>query len=132
MPCALPGSADCTIKLWPAEPSAAATTFAPLPAPVRSLVVLPGGAAFAAALNDGTVRVLSLQEGSVGRRVATLIEHEDYVYHVDAAWAGGRPGQQETEEDKQGRKALVLSCGEDHTARIWRGGFNGCPASRHG
>jgi phospholipase A-2-activating protein len=118
------GSADRLIKLW--SPEAILINDFPVQADcVRSLAVFPGGNAFAAALNDGyvderdltarlsiltqvpclgydrTVRILDTD----GSTLSVLRGHGDYVYHVAI-------------DDTDG---TLLSCGEDHTVRVWRG-----------
>nr|XP_031862293.1 uncharacterized protein CI109_002258 [Kwoniella shandongensis]KAA5529365.1 hypothetical protein CI109_002258 [Kwoniella shandongensis] len=69
------------------------------PEPVRSLTMLPGGDTFASACNDGLIRIWDLS-GSV---LYTLRGHTDYAYHIALGPDGG-----------------LLSCGEDHTVRLWK------------
>ncbi|WWC91345.1 uncharacterized protein L201_006288 [Kwoniella dendrophila CBS 6074] len=93
-------TADRMIFLWN-EKGEIIERFKGSPEPVRSIAILPGGETFATACNDNLVRIWNIQ-GSV---IEILKGHKDYVYQVVL-------GQQEVQ---------LVSCGEDHTARAWKG-----------
>ncbi|GFF52258.1 ubiquitin homeostasis protein lub1 [Aspergillus udagawae] len=71
---------------------------------VRALCKLPAshpsGAHFAAASNDGVIRLFTLQ----GQLVAELLGHESFIYSLDVLPTGE-----------------LVSSGEDRTVRVWNG-----------
>lgn len=93
----LTGSADQLINVW-GPTGEILHRFKGSPEPVRSLSLSPGGDFFLSACNDGLVRKWDWT-GSVTQ---IYKGHEDYVYEVKCY------------------PELALSCGEDHTARVWR------------
>ncbi|KAL7421189.1 Sir2 histone deacetylase Hst2 [Cryptotrichosporon argae] len=92
----LTGSADKTIRLW-SHTFDCVGVFKSSPEPVRSLSLLSDGSHFYSACNDGRIRVWDLS----GRVMGTFSGHPDYAYEVVATPEG------------------AVSCGEDHTVRVW-------------
>ncbi|KAJ9124340.1 hypothetical protein QFC22_001140 [Naganishia vaughanmartiniae] len=72
--------------------------FGALPDAIRSISCFPDFLNVAVALNDGTIRVINIDDESV----KTLENHTDYVYHVSV--------------DQQNE--IIISCGEDHTVAV--------------
>lgn len=96
--CYITGAADQKIKLWD-RMGFHVKDFPTQDDAVRSIAIFPGGKRFAVALNDSTIRILTVE----GDTVAILRGHEDYVYHLAVDLDG-----------------TLLSCGEDHTVKVWR------------
>ncbi|OCF44900.1 hypothetical protein I317_01179 [Kwoniella heveanensis CBS 569] len=95
-------TADNMINLWDAEGNLL-KRLKGSPAPVRSLAVMPDCETFVSACNDNLIRMWNF-DGEVLRR---LYAHTDYVYQVTLSNAD---------------MDLLLSCSEDHSARLWKDG----------
>ncbi|TYJ55282.1 hypothetical protein B9479_004001 [Cryptococcus floricola] len=93
-------SADRLVNLWD-EGGQLLQRFKGSPEPVRSLAILPSNDTFVTACNDGLIRLWDFT-GSV---LQVLRGHTDYTYRVIV-----------------GTDSQLISCGEDHTARVWHEG----------
>ncbi|RXK37832.1 hypothetical protein M231_04830 [Tremella mesenterica] len=91
--------ADLMINLWN-DKGEILSRFKGSPEPVRSIAICPGGETFISSCNDGLIRSWDL----TGSITSVYKGHECYVYQV--LYAGKE----------------VVSCGEDHTARVWEEG----------
>ncbi|KAJ9117206.1 hypothetical protein QFC20_000350 [Naganishia adeliensis] len=92
----LSGSADKTLKMYDTKGINIRTFDAP--EAIRSISPFPDFRRIAMALNDGTIRILNIEEKSTD----SLAHHSDYVYHVAVNAAND-----------------IISCGEDHTVAYW-------------
>ncbi|WVQ75434.1 hypothetical protein IAR50_005059 [Cryptococcus sp. DSM 104548] len=90
-------SADRLVNLWD-DNGQLLRRFKGSPEPVRSLAILPFGETFVTACNDGLIRLWDF----TGSILKTLQGHKDYTYRVIV-----------------GTDGRLVSCGEDHTARVW-------------
>ncbi|KAI5454874.1 WD repeat protein Lub1 [Naganishia albida] len=92
----LSGSADKTLKMYDTKGVPIRTFDAP--EAIRSISPFLDFRRIAMALNDSTIRILNMEDGSS----ETLPHHSDYVYHVAVDDAND-----------------VISCGEDQIVAYW-------------
>lgn len=92
-------SADRTVKIW--NKNEVVKTILGHRDVVRSLALLPNGAGFASASNDGTVRLTDFE----GNLLQELVGHDSFIYSVKLLHNGD-----------------IVTSGEDRTVRIWRDG----------
>ncbi|KAJ9106370.1 hypothetical protein QFC21_001516 [Naganishia friedmannii] len=91
------GSADRTLRMYDLE-GTCVRKFAALPDAIRSISCFPDFLNVAVALNDGTIRIINVDDESS----KTLENHTDYVYHVAVNQQNGD----------------IISSGEDHTVAV--------------